>query len=71
MEVDLETTLAILLGAALVFATALWRQRRDQPGNPALIPWGGVQYLALIVAILMAAHLVTLLTGTPLVGRNG
>ncbi len=60
MEIDLDATLAILLGALLVFATALWRQRQNQLGNLSLIPWAGVQYLALIVVILLTAHLITL-----------
>ncbi|MSO66071.1 MAG: hypothetical protein EXQ85_09835 [Alphaproteobacteria bacterium] len=69
MELDLEPTLAILTLAIAVFALAVWQHSRIAPGHPSLVPWGGVQYLALLAAILMAAHLVTLLSGMPLAGR--
>jgi hypothetical protein len=36
-----------------------------------LIPLGAVQFLALLVAILMVAHLISLLTGVELTGRRG
>ena len=71
MELGLSTTLTILAGSLATFGLALWRHRRSVPGQPSLIPWGGLQYLALVVAVLMAAHVVTLLTGVPLVGRSG
>jgi hypothetical protein len=34
-----------------------------------LISYAAIQMVALVVALLMAAHLVSLLTGHPLVGR--
>ncbi len=41
------------------------------PGNAPLIPYGGIQFVALVAMILMLAHLVTLLTGRPFTGRQG
>jgi hypothetical protein len=62
-----------LLGLALgALAFALWRERRprrDWP-PPLVSPWL-LQFLALTAALLMLAHLVTLLTGQPFAGRLG
>ena len=54
--------------AVFVLALALHRRPRDL-GEVALLPYGGIQFVALVVAVLMAAHLITLMTGTPLIGR--
>lgn len=63
-------TLAALAAAAVVFVLALLQHRRPRDlGEVTLLPYGGIQFVALVVAVLMAAHLVTLLTGTPLIGR--
>jgi hypothetical protein len=63
-------TLLVLLVAAAVFAFALWRQRKPkEDGVIRYVPYTGIQFVALLVVILAAAHLVTLWTGTPLVGR--
>ena len=65
----LTVTLLILAGTAAVFAWSVWRVRREVPGDPSLIPHGAIQVLCGIAVILMAAHLVSLLTGQPLTGR--
>ena len=61
----------VLLGLALAVAGfANWQERRRRPlGDPPLVPYTAVQMLAIVVAILMAAHLVSLLTGQPLTSR--
>jgi hypothetical protein len=67
----LEPTLAILLAALAVAALANWRERRPRDlGSPPLVPYTAIQLIAVVVAILMAAHLVSLLTGQPLRGRG-
>ena len=71
MELDLIPTIAVLVAALGALGLAIWRQRRARPGHPPLVPWGGVQFLAVLAAVLMAAHLVSLLTGSPLAGRLG
>ena len=66
---SLAWTLAGLAVSALVFALATWRaQRPYQPGLPALVPAGAVQFVALVLLIGLLAHLLALLTGRP-VGR--
>ncbi len=63
-------TLAVLLIALALAAGANYLERRPRvPGNPPLVSWTAIQIVAVVVAILMAAHLVSLLSGTPLVGR--
>ena len=67
---SLPVTLAVLVIAVAVAAFSAYRQRQPaEPGNPPLIPYVGLQIAAVVVAILMLAHLVTLLTGTPFKGR--
>lgn len=57
------TMLVIALGLA---AFANWQMRRpfERRWLP-LVPWHGVQFLAVAVALIMMAHLVSLLTGRP------
>ncbi len=68
----LELTLAILIAAFAVFAGAIFISRKPvEPGQVRMIPYGGIQFLAIAVVLVAAAHLISLLTGTPLVGRSG
>ena len=69
---SLELTLT-LLAAALALAGLAWvMQRRPRDGfEPPLVPWTAVQVVAVVVALLMAAHLVSLATGRPFTGRRG
>jgi hypothetical protein len=70
--VTLPVTLVILTTALGLAALANWRERRPRDlGEPQLVPWITVQIIAVVVAILMLAHLVSLLTGTPLKSRFG
>lgn len=69
---DLKTTLIILGSAAAVFAVATWRHRQPYvPGRVWAPPWLAIMSVALLVIILMLAHLVTLWSGTPFGGRAG
>jgi hypothetical protein len=68
---SLELTVAILFGALATAALANWRERRPRAlGRPPLVPAAAIQAVAIVVAILMLAHLVSLLTGHPLKGRG-
>ena len=69
---DWNTTLAILIVAAVLAGSANWKARQEyEPGGLPLIPWNGVMFVALIVVFVMAAHLITLYTGKPFAGRMG
>ena len=66
----LAPTLILLAVGVIAFGLANYRSRQPRaPGNPPLIPFGAIQFVALVVVVLMLAHLVTLLTGQPLTGR--
>ena len=65
---SLTPTVLVLIGALAAAGLANWRRPRD-PGQVPLISYAAIQMVALVVALLMAAHLVSLLTGHPLVGR--
>ena len=69
---SLEATLAVL-AVSLGLAVAGWfMQRRPRRSlDPPLVPWTAVQVVAVVVALLMAAHLVSLSTGRPFTGRRG
>ena len=66
----LGLTIAVLLAALLIAGIANWRERRPRDlGQPSLVPYSAIQVLAVLVIILMLAHLVSLLAGAPLKGR--
>ncbi|MDP6351118.1 MAG: hypothetical protein QF926_07220 [Alphaproteobacteria bacterium] len=70
MSLSLNVTVIILVVAVIAFGIAnrLSRtpvERRRISG----LPYGMIQFVALVAAVLMIAHLVTLLTGQPLKGR--
>jgi hypothetical protein len=63
-------TVAVLLAALAVAGFANWQERRPRPvGEPTLVPYTAVQIVAIVVFVLVAAHLVSLLTGHQLVSR--
>jgi hypothetical protein len=41
------------------------------PGRVWRVPWRAVGFVAIVAAVVLAAHLVTLVTGTPFRGRLG
>ena len=65
------TATLIVLGAAVAVAVAAnWRERRPGPvGNPPLVSYTAIQIVAMVVVVLMVAHLVSLLTGHQLTSR--
>ncbi len=63
-------TLVVLVLAAALAGFANWRERRRHPmGEPPLISYTAIQMLAIVIALVMAAHLVSLLTGHRLTSR--
>ncbi len=67
---SLPVTVAVLIIAVAIAAFATYRERRPAEfGNPPLVPYTAVLLAALVIIILMAAHLITPLTGQPFAGR--
>lgn len=65
-------TLTVLGIAVVGFLFANFMSRRPPPlGEVRFMPYAAIQFIALLVAILMIAHLVTLFTGKPFAGRSG
>jgi len=69
---SLTTTLILMGAAASLLATAILLERRERkPGRPPLVPYPLLQFLALLAILLLAGHLISLVTGEPYRGRFG
>lgn len=70
-HMSLTITVGGLTAALCLLALAVWGDRRPyQPGQPWR-PWKVVMALALTAVLVLAGHLVTLLSGSPFRGRSG
>ena len=68
MAITILAALAAFGGAGW----ALWAEKRPiDPLNPRLIPTTPVLFICLVIVIFAAAHMITLITGRPHVGRFG
>lgn len=68
---SLTMTLALLAASLLVVGFANWRERRPkQLDKTSLLSYPLIQMVGIVLAILLAAHLISLLTGQPLQGRR-
>ena len=65
------TATLIILGVCIAILVAGQIRERwlYKPGRVSLIPWVPLQFLAMLGVMLMLAHVISLLTGEPLVGR--
>ena len=69
---DLAVTLAGLAVAAVILAAAMIISRRPvEPGDVRMLPYGGIQFVAIVAIIVALAHLMSLLTGQPFTSRFG
>ena len=67
---SLTVTVLILLVALAVAGLANYRERRPREvGKVPLMSYAAIQMIALVVVVLMLAHLVSLTMGTPLKSR--
>lgn len=60
---SLTVSIAVLVGALAVAGFANWQLRRDYLHRIRYVPWFALQFVAVAIALAIAAHLVTLLTG--------
>ena len=71
MELEFALSLAVLVAVLLLLGYATWQLRRlADPMRVRMIDYHVVQLLALIVALLALAHLITLFTGQPFTGSR-
>lgn len=69
---SLAWTLIVLAVAAAAFGASVWHARWVRAtGRIGWIPYAMVDIVAGLIIVIMLAHLVSLLTGTPLRGRFG
>ena len=65
-------TLCLLIAATALYVWAMLRERRPADlTRPRMIPSVPVMAVCAVIIMLMLAHLVTLLTGTPFQGSGG
>jgi len=58
--------------AAVIAAAALWLDNRPYvPGRAWRVPWRAIGFVAIVIAFVLGAHLISLLNGTPFLGRMG
>lgn len=68
----MTATIIGIVAAAVIAALALWRDNRPYvPGRVWRVPYRAIGFIGIVVAFVLAAHLITLATGTPFVGRMG
>ena len=65
----LTFTLVALAIGAVAGGLANWQLRRPVDLRWPVVPWLGVQFVALAVVLIFGAHLISLVTGHPF-GRN-
>ena len=72
MNPDMTTTLGVIAGAFAIGGFANWQLRKpfDRRALP-IVPWLAVQFLSAVIAIIMAAHVVSLVTGHDFQSRYG
>ncbi len=69
---NLSVTVTLMVLGVVLAAWANWRERKGHtPGQVPLVPYTFWQFVGIIIFILMAAHLITLLSGKPFMGRRG
>ena len=65
-------TIGIIVIAFAVFAAALYISRKPvEPGEVRMIPYGGIQFLAVVAVLVASAHLISLVSGEPFTSRFG
>lgn len=68
---NVPTTAMLMAVALLLVVSSLWgTRRRRRIGEISYVPWHGLLFLGILAFCVLAAHLVTLLTGVPLRGRG-
>lgn len=68
----MTATIIGIVASAVIAALALWRDNRPYvPGRVWRVPYRAIGFIGIVVAFVLAAHLITLMTGVPFTGRMG
>ena len=71
-DLDLVVTSVLLVAALAGGAGLIWLERRPRPlGEPRLVPTTSLLFVCALIVVLALAHLVSIVTGAPHVGRLG
>jgi len=62
------TIISLLVCVAIIAVGRLKQRREPDPGKVRLIPWNGIMYAAVLVALFLARHLLGLI-GVPNLSR--
>jgi hypothetical protein len=69
---SLELTIAVIIPLALLFGLSVYMDHRPKPlGEVHLIPYKSIGFISLIFIIILAAHLVSLWSGSPMQSHMG
>lgn len=68
----LNVTIGVLVVQLLLFAICFWQDRKPvNPGKPRLFPYRLVGLLLIVTSLATLAHLIALVTGSPVMPRRG
>ena len=68
----MELTLGLIAGVLALIGLLIWIERRPRElGQVRLVPTTPLLFIALVVLVAVLAHLVSLVTGQPHMGRLG
>lgn len=68
---SLAITLSLLAASVALAAFANWRERQERPlGRPPMVSYPALQMIGIVLAVLLIAHLISLMTGHQLRGRR-
>lgn len=70
--IDTAITLTIIVLAIAGIGWMVYLEKRPKdPARPLLVPTTPILFMLLVVILFAAAHMITLMTGSPHVGRRG
>ncbi|MEA1938435.1 MAG: hypothetical protein U9N14_05020 [Pseudomonadota bacterium] len=68
---DIVLTVLVMLVAICVFVLGIINENRPYaPGKMWRFPWLPVMFVSMLVVMIMAGHLISLITGNPFRGRR-
>lgn len=66
-----QTLLSLGIAIAVVIVATIKDRAPYQPGKLWVVPWRWLLAFALLAVLVLSAHMVSLMSGRPLLGRAG